>query len=184
VNPLEIIALYYRPGSEIYSILVEHSRLVARKALAVAERMSRLNPDMDFIHEAAMVHDIGIFLTRLPELKCTGDLPYICHGYKGRELMDEAGFPLHGRVCERHVGVGISLEDIQTRQLPVPLRDMMPQTVEEKIICYADKFYSKNGSSQPVMEKSVDQIVSELSRRGQDKVDRFLSWHLQFEFCR
>ena len=181
MNPLEVIAANCPQGSAVYEILVAHGNLVAQKALALARNLSHLNPDMDFIHEAAMLHDIGIIMTRTPELGCTGALPYICHGYLGRAILEKAGLTRHGRVCERHVGVGITMEDIRSGKLPIPLRDMTPQTLEEQIICYADKFYSKNGHRHPVLEKSAEEIVLGLSPHGQDKVDRFLSWHRQFE---
>jgi uncharacterized protein len=181
MDPLEVIAANCRKGAAAYEILVEHSSLVAQKALALARSLSHLNPDMDFIHEAAMLHDIGIIMTDAPKLGCTGALPYICHGFSGRAILERAGLPRHGLVCERHVGVGITMEDIRSGRLPIPLRDMTPQTLEEQIICYADKFYSKNGHRHPVLEKSAEEIVLDLSAYGQDKVDRFLSWRRQFE---
>jgi uncharacterized protein len=181
MDPLKVIATNCPQGSAAYEILVEHSSLVALKALAVAHNVSHLKPDMDFIYEAAMLHDIGIIMTRTPELGCTGALPYICHGYTGRALLENAGLARHGRVCERHVGVGITMGDILSGNLPIPLRDMTPQTLEEQIICYADKFYSKNGHRHPVLEKSAEEIVLGLSPYGKDKADRFLSWHRQFE---
>jgi uncharacterized protein len=176
-----MIASVCRQGSGIYEILVAHSSLVAQKAVAVARYLRHLNPDVDFIYEAAMLHDIGIITTRTPELGCSGTLPYICHGYSGRAILEKAGLARHGLVCERHVGVGISMDDIRSGNLPIPLRDMTPQSLEEQIICYADKFYSKNGELSPVLEKSAKDIVVSLLPYGQDKVDRFLSWHRQFE---
>jgi uncharacterized protein len=181
VDPLKIIAAVYPQGSTVHEILVAHSNLVAQKALSVARRLSHLNPDMDFIYEAAMLHDIGIVMTQTPELGCHGTLPYICHGYTGRAILEKAGLDRHSLVCERHVGVGISMDDIRFGNLPIPLHDMMPESLEERIICYADKFFSKTGSRQPVLEKSAEEIVAGLSRYGPDKVDRFLSWHRQFE---
>jgi len=181
MDPLEVIAAHCPQGSAVYEILVEHSSLVAHKALALARNLSHMNPDMDFIYEAAMLHDIGIIMTCTPELGCTGALPYICHGYTGRAILVKEGLSRHGLVCERHVGVGITIADIRSGKLPIPLRDMTPQTLEEQIICYADKFYSKNGHRHPVMEKSAEEIVLSLSPHGQEKVDRFLSWHRQFE---
>ena len=180
MDPLKVIAANCPQGSVVYRILVEHSSLVAQKALTVARNLNRLNPDIDFIYEAAMLHDIGIIMTHMPELGCTGSLPYICHGYAGRAILEKAGLVRHARVCESHVGVGITIEDIQFGKLPIPLRDMTPQTLEEQIICYADKFYSKNGHQHPVLEKSVEEIILGLSPYGQDKADRFLSWHRRF----
>lgn len=180
MDPIKIIERYYPADSSAYTILTVHSSLVAQKALAVARRLSPLHPDMNFIYEAAMLHDIGIMATDTPELGCHGVLPYICHGYSGRSMLEEAGLPRHGLVCERHVGVGISVEDIRTGNLPIPVRDMTPQSIEEQIVCYADKFFSKNGHRRPIREKSVEEIVVGLRRYGQDKANRFLSWHRQF----
>ncbi len=61
-----------------------------------------------------MLHDIGIFLTNAPHIGCYGDKPYICHGYLGREILDKEGLPGHAMVCERHVGAGLTVTDIET----------------------------------------------------------------------
>ena len=63
IKPLEILREYYKPGSRAYEILVRHSEQVAEKALRAAEKVQSLNPDLDFILEASMLHDIGIYLT-------------------------------------------------------------------------------------------------------------------------
>ncbi|MDO8746319.1 MAG: HDIG domain-containing protein, partial [Thermodesulfovibrionales bacterium] len=153
MNLVEIIRKYYNPESEAYSFLVQHSRMVAKKAVEVAERVKHLNPDIKFIEEAAMLHDIGIFLTHAPQIGCHGDKPYICHGYLGRELLEKEGFPRHAIVCETHVGVGLTIADIEKNNFPLPRRDMMPKTLEEQIICFADNFFSKD--NEPLREKPI-----------------------------
>ena len=120
-----------------------------------------------------MLHDIGIFRTRAPEIACEGTYPYICHGYLGRELLTAEGFPKHGLVCERHTGTGLSLETILSRNLPLPHRDMRPQSLEEKIVCFADKFFSK---SQLGKEKPVKKVRQSLSRHGRQQVELFDEW--------
>jgi len=112
MDPIQIIQKFYKTDSKAYHLLVEHSRAVTKKALEICDRTSELKPDVEFIKEAAMLHDVGIFLTNAADLDCFGDKPYICHGYLGRELMENEGLSRHGRVCESHVGVGISLRDI------------------------------------------------------------------------
>jgi uncharacterized protein len=175
MDPVKIIRKYYEPGSSAYETLIGHGLSVSRKAAEAALNVSHLNPDMEFIREAAMLHDIVIFLTDTPELGCRGDLPYICHGYLGKALLLEMGLPRHARVCENHVGVGITVGDIRKNGLPLPERDMIPETLEERIICYADKFFSKNpnGSSE---EKPLEHIIQGLKPYGEDKVSRFLNW--------
>ena len=175
MNVAEIISRYYAPDSKSYRILVEHGRLVAAKALAAAAPVAHLQPDLDFIQSAAILHDIGIFLTDSPGLDCHGTEPYIRHGILGREILDALGHPRHGLVCERHVGVGISAADIRRFNLPLPQRDMLPVSIEEEIICYADKFFSKNGGGAS-LEKSVAEIVENLGRYGADQVKRFMRW--------
>ena len=180
MNPVDIINKYYKSNSRAYEILIQHGKQVARKALDAAKKVPQLNPDLDFIKEAAMLHDIGMFLTNATELGCKGKNPYICHGYLGREILEKIGFPRHALVCERHVGVGITIEDIKNYALPLPKRDMLPVSIEEQIICFADKFFSKNRNSLK-KEKSVEDIKQYLKPYGLEKVRRFQSWVDLFE---
>ncbi len=179
VNPVEVVGRYYASDSKSYRILLEHGRLVAEKALAAAARVAHLQPDLNFIHSAAILHDIGIFLTDSPGLDCHGTEPYIRHGILGRDILDALGHPRHALVCERHVGVGISAGDIRRFHLPLPERDMRPVSIEEEIICYADKFFSKNGNGAS-REKSVAEIVESLGRYGAGNVQRFMRWVERF----
>jgi len=52
---------------------------------------------------------------------------------------------------------------------------MRPISIEEQIICYADKFFSKNSNGNG-REKSVKKVLKEIEAYGPDKVDRFKSW--------
>ena len=180
MNLTEIIEQYYKKGSKAYDILISHGERVAGKALSIARHVSHLNPDVQFVEEASRLHDIGMFRTRAPQLGCYGRHPYICHGYLGRELLEDHGLAKHALVCERHIGVGLTSEDIKQQNLPVPQREMLPLTIEEQIICYADKFFSKNGRSAG-NEKTVANILKTLERYGKDKVQRFQKWVEIFE---
>ena len=180
MDPLKIIKKYYRPGSKAYQILVSHSALVARKALAIAKRVPELNPDVVFIKEAAMLHDIGIFLTHAPLIDCHGSQPYLSHGVLGSALLKKEGFMRHALVCERHTGVGITKKEIILKKLPLPRHDLVPQTVEEQIIAFADKFYSKDAHGK-VREESTAEIKKELLQFGKEKVKKFEMWCLLFK---
>ena len=174
MKPLEIIAKYYKPRSKAYQILVGHSSLVTEKALKIARNHKELLADLVFIEEASMLHDIGIFKTNAPNLFCFGEYPYICHGYLGCELLTSEGYPEHGLVCERHTGIGITTEEIIANKLPLPLRDFMPVSVEEQIICFADKFYSKSGDL--AHEKSLSEIRKSMQKFSIRNVTRFNEW--------
>lgn len=170
MNPLAIIDKYYPSGSRVHEILVVHSRSVADKALAIAAMHPEMGLDMVFIEEAAMLHDIGIFLCNAPQIDCHGEAPYICHGYLGADLMRKEGYPRHALVCERHTGMGLSRELIKRRNLPLPDREMMPRSREEQLICFADKFFSKTKLEK---EKPVDKVRKGLAAYGDDDVARF-----------
>ena len=107
-----IINTYYYNNDALRDILLRHSRSVAAKALDVVDRHPELGLDRQFVGEAAMLHDIGIFMTDAPSICCHGTYPYICHGYLGADLMRSLGFERHALVCERHTGAGISLQTI------------------------------------------------------------------------
>lgn len=173
MNPIDIIDKYYQEGSELRHILLTHSRSVADKAVQIADRHPELQADRTFLYEAAMLHDIGIFLTDADGICCFGDKPYICHGYLGADLMRAEGYPRHALVCERHTGAGLSLEQIVTQNLPVPHREMVPVSIEEQIVCFADKFYSKTKLDK---EKSVEKARKSLERYGEAGLKRFDRW--------
>lgn len=175
MDVLKIIEKYYEPSSKAYHFLVHHGMLVAKKALQVAERVKDLNPDTKFIEEASILHDIGIFMTYAPKIGCFGYEPYICHGYRGREILEKEGLPRHAIVCETHVGVGLTVKDIETNNWPLPKRDMTPKTLEEEIICFADKFFSKTENSLG-SEKSVPKIREIIAKFGEDKLKQFDKW--------
>ena len=173
MDALALIDKYYNDNPQLKALLIGHSRDVADKALLVADRHPELQLDRQFVEEAAMLHDIGIYLTDAPGIHCHGTEPYIRHGYLGAELMRREGYPRHALVCERHTGAGLSLSEIEAQDLPVPHHDMLPVSLEEKVICFADKFYSK---SHPGHEKAVDKILKSLAKYGPEGVERFRGW--------
>lgn len=174
MNPriLEIIEKYYPPESLANSIYMPHCQAVTELALKICRKNPQLNADEEVIEFGGMLHDVGIFYTYSPEIGCFGNLPYIAHGYKGRELLEKEGLSIIALICERHIGVGISLEDIEKYNLPLPKREMTPQSIEEKIICYADKFYSKS-TKNLIIPKPLDKVKKSISKYGSDKWNVF-----------
>ena len=177
MDPLEIIQKYYNKKSKLYKILVKHSCQVRDKALEVVDKHPEFGADRQFVSEAAMLHDIGVYLTDAPEIECFGTHKYVAHGYLGSEIVAREGYPLHALVCERHTGLGLSLEWIEKRNLPVPHRDMRPVSIEEQIVCYADKFYSKTKLSK---EMKVEKILKKLGKSDESQVEQFLEWNKRF----
>lgn len=165
MDPLLLIDKYYPEDNKLKHILLKHSRSVADKALAMARKHPELNLDLQFIEEAAMLHDIGIFQTDAEGICCFGKYPYICHGYLGAELVRKEGFPKHALVCERHTGAGLSLQNIIQQDLPVPHREMTPVSLEEQIICFADKFFQSPNWIMKKELKKPEKVLHDMAKR-------------------
>lgn len=164
----------YVKDEELKRLLIAHSVCVAEKALEVADNCG-MGADIDrqFVWDASMLHDIGIVKCDAPSIHCHGKLPYICHGIAGGEILRREGVAeKYCRVCERHTGAGITTEDIDEQKLPLPPGHYLPETLEEKLICYADKFYSKSGD--PAVEKSRESVLASMTRHGEAALCRFL----------
>ena len=174
----KIIDKYHSGDGDLRTILIIHSQSVAHKALQIVSLHPELNLDREFIEEAAMLHDIGIIKTDAPGIKCFGTEPYICHGILGAEMLRQEGLPRHARVCERHTGVGLSLNEIVSQNLPLPHQDFLPETLEEQVICYADKFFSKTHLDR---EKSVEKAEKSIAKFGEEGLARFKQWEKMFE---
>lgn len=174
----KIIDKYYSGDGVLRTILIIHSQSVARKALQIVSLHPELNLDREFIEEAAMLHDIGIIKTDAPGIKCFGTEPYICHGILGAEMLRQEGLPRHARVCERHTGAGLSLNEIVSQNLPLPHQDFLPETLEEQVICYADKFFSKTHLDR---EKSIEKAEKSIAKFGEEGLARFKQWEKMFE---
>ncbi len=159
-----IIEKYYPEDNALRRLLLHHSRQVADRCLEIAGKHPELSVDRQFLEEAAMLHDVGIYQCNAPSIHCHGQAPYIKHGPIGGDLLRHEGFPLHARVAERHTGTG--------------LPGYEPETLEEQIVCYADKFYSK---SSPDHVRTVAETAQSLAKFGQDGVKKFMAWAEKFE---
>lgn len=167
-----LIKKYFTVGSTAYQYYFTHCVMVTELALKIARSRNDLDISIDVIIAGSMLHDIGIIKTNAPEIGCYGAYPYIAHTYLGREMLEENGFADIAPVCERHMGTGLSKEDIINHNLPLPHRDMIPITLEEKLICYADKFYSKSEKHLTV-PRTVEEIRKKVMKYGNDKLGKF-----------
>ncbi|MFX1365998.1 MAG: HDIG domain-containing metalloprotein [Promethearchaeota archaeon] len=104
-----------------------HSEKVADKALQIASKIKKAQVDMNLVEIGALLHDIGRTKT---------------HGFKhaviGGKIIRQRGFSENlARICETHILGGLDKED--AKNLGLPIKDYLPLTLEEKIICLADK---------------------------------------------
>ena len=91
------------------------------------------------------------------------------HGIIGAKLLREKGYESYARVCETHIGTGLTIDDIVKQDLPLPLENFMPITLEEKLVCYSDNFFSK---SKLAPAKSLEQVKAQVARYGYESLHR------------
>lgn len=164
MNYQQIIDKYYTEDNSLRRLLLKHSRQVADRCLIICNKHPELKIDQQFVEDAAMLHDIGIRWCSAPSIFCYGSEPYIKHGPIGGELLRKEGWPQHARVAERHTGTG--------------LPGYEPETLEEQLVCYADKFYSK---SRPDHVLTIGEAAQSLEKFGHEGVEKFLAWAKMFE---
>lgn len=177
VNAEEIIHRHCAGNNALEQLLLRHSRDVARKALQVADQHPELHLDRQFLEEAALLHDIGIVKVDAPGIHCHGTEAYIRHGLLGAEILYQEGLPRHARVAGRHTGTGITRQAIESQGLPLPPDDYVPETPEEQVVCYADKFFSK---SHPEHEKTLDEAMRSLWKFGPECTAVMERWNEMF----
>lgn len=184
----EIIGKYYPSDDNLRRLLLHHSRQVAERVEKIVRRHPEWEVDSSFLEDAAMLHDVGIFRCDAPGIHCHGNAPYLHHGILGAEILrheavnaEAALRPRYeqlARVCERHTGTGLTAEQLEILDIHVASPDLMPETLEEQIVCYADKFYSK---SHPERERTIEQTIESLRKFGEDGVLKFSEWAHRFE---
>lgn len=132
--------------------VIDHCINVASLAVEIAEACKRNGVDVDLrlVEVGAILHDIGRSRTHGVE-----------HGVVGARIVEEFKLPEEVvRIVGRHVGAGITLEE--AGRLGLPPRDHIPQTVEEKIVCYADKLIE--GPKRVNLEETIHKFSLELGR--------------------
>jgi uncharacterized protein len=130
--------------------VIDHCLSVAALAVEVAEACAKRGAavNIQLVETGALLHDIGRSKTHGVE-----------HGVIGGQMAVEMGLPNEiARIIERHVGAGITLEE--AIRLGLPPRDYTPQTLEEKIVCYADK--KIDDGKRVSLEETIKKFAEEL----------------------
>lgn len=178
---MRIIHKYIPPYTLAYQVYIIHVSLVTAKALRIARKLKLTKAQQRFIEEACMLHDIGVIKVDAQKIGCHGELPYILHITEGRKILEAEGLPLHAKIAENHIGVGgMTKEEIISKKIPLPQRDMLCETIEEKIISYADLFYSKN-PQRLFHEKTLKQIKEKAQKLGKRQEKLLEKMIKQFE---
>lgn len=162
----------YATSDKTFQIVVNHSLEVLKKSIAIIQSKQLYNLDLDLIISGCLLHDIGTFTF----LENNNTPNYIQHGIIGGKILRKEERVKEALIAERHIGSGLSKQDILTQQLPLPVHDFISVSLEEKLICYADMFSSKNGKLHTLQE-----IEIEFQKYTPEAYQRFLDLKCLFE---
>ena len=81
-------------------------------------------------------------------------------------------------MCERHTGTGLTKDAIIANGWKLPVNDFVPETLEEQLICFADKFYSKTKFLE--QRRSFEQVVESMRKISEESVRKVEEWAAMF----
>lgn len=176
VAEIEQLHKKYAPNEQIMQEVWPHCQIVHRLALWCVENRN-LKVDMELLQVGALLHDIGAYTFYEPDgrLIMTN---YIQHGILGYDILKKEGFDeAICRFASCHTGVGLSAEQIERDRLPLPVADYFAETLEEKLVMYADKFHSKD----PLQFNAVDWYKQHTAAKfGAENLARFEAMVAEF----
>jgi uncharacterized protein (TIGR00295 family) len=162
--------------------VIEHAQLVEAIALSFAQAINEKHTgkvDEKLVTAGALLHDLGRAKTH--------DIKHVEWGVQMAEEMRLD--PAVVEIIRKHVGGGLTPFDAQ--QLGLPAWNMMPETLEEKIVCHADSLVGAKGRrtlkktlkhirkvGTPIWYKRVRQTHNHLSGLAEQDLDLVGPWTL------
>lgn len=146
----------YAPSESSYEKVLKHSEAVKEVAISITEDIRKIKVNKDLVRIGSLLHDIGRFVNP------PGEEGYK-HAYKGGKILEKEG--IDHRIIfivKRHIGSGLTKEEIREKDMDLPEKDFIPETVEEKIVCYADNlvFEDRKGDFNKAVKKFRNEISS------------------------
>ncbi|MEM2094876.1 MAG: TIGR00295 family protein, partial [Candidatus Bathyarchaeia archaeon] len=146
--PREALEILHKVGCT--PPVIDHCKAVSQLAVMFAKRARAkgINIDIDLVRIGGLLHDIGRSKTNSVD-----------HGFIGGVIASSLGLPESvRRIIERHVGSGIPSDEAV--KLGLPQQDFVPETLEEKIVSYADKLIE--GKHRKSFDAILDRFAKEL----------------------
>ena len=167
-----LLKKYSKGDERVFKLVLNHSKSVQKVAFDLAKDIPDI--DLNLIKLGCLLHDIGRFDCP-PHTKLS-----IKHGLKSAQILKKEGFKDLARIAERHLGAGITKEDIKEQKLPLPKKDFIPTTKEEKIVACADNlvFGERVGTIKEVVKRFSKEVSPKIGKRAKDLYDKILSWKI------
>lgn len=135
--------LKYSPSKIAFDIIFPHCEIIWQICdQIIASGSLKINKNL--VKAGALLHDIGAYKL-IDKNGVFDELNYIKHGIIGYNILKNAGFDEDlCRISKCHTGLGLTKEYIKSANIDLPIDDYLAETIEERLVMYADKFHSKN----------------------------------------
>ncbi|MEM2102214.1 MAG: TIGR00295 family protein [Candidatus Bathyarchaeia archaeon] len=146
------MALRFLKKSGCSRTVVQHCKNVSKLAVKIAKILQKKGyvVDLKLVEVGALLHDIGRSKTHS-----------VHHAIAGAEIAKSFALPDPiVRIIERHVGAGIP--EAEAKTLGWPEKSYMPETLEEKIVTYADKLIE--GTKRVDIEQTIAKTSEKLGK--------------------
>lgn len=157
------------PTRAAFELVHTHCEIVWRIAEQLLARRDH-GLDGALVRAGCLLHDVGVY--RLFDGSGVLDHHgYVRHGILGRDLLRDLGFDERlARFCACHIGMGLTRDDVLRQDLPIPVADYLPESGEEELVMYADKFHRKTA---PPRFMTASSCAAGVRRFGDVKAERF-----------
>jgi uncharacterized protein len=165
---IEALHHKYAPSDTVFDWVYVHCKIIDDTAAQLLDTHPSLSVNRQLVHVGCMLHDIGVYTLFDAERQLKANVNYIQHGIRGAEILEAEGYPEQiVRFASCHTGVGLTRDDVERQNLPIPAGDYTAKNIEELLIMYADKFHSK---TIPPYFNSFEWYKQDIAAFGQDKV--------------
>lgn len=150
--PSSQMALKLLSQSRCSKGVIAHCKAVTILAVQIAKACKKkgLNVDIKLVKIGALLHDIGRSRTHAVD-----------HVIRGAEIARSFSLPESVvSIIERHAGGGITRDE--AKKLGWPIKNYVPNTLEEKIVTYADKLIE--GQRRVPVERTIGKLSRELGK--------------------
>lgn len=166
----------YAPNETDYQGVYKHCEIVAEIALWCADNVKE-KVDKDVLKTAALLHDIGSYpFLAAWEVREEYRKWYVQHGILGAKILQDEGVDERvWNIVETHVLMGLTKDEIVKTDMRLPPRNYEPSTIEGRILCYADRFHSKDPNFNN-FESFYNRLLESLPLQAA----KFMAWSKEF----
>ncbi len=177
MNKIEKLHRKYAKNEILFNLVYEHCQVVTEIAIWCAENIDE-PVDLDLLKTSCLLHDIGSygFLNDSFDRKY-----YVQHAILGSKILEAEGYSEElCSIVETHVVLGLTKDEIEENGMKLPLKDYTPKTIEARILCYADRFHTKDAGTLKPVFNSFEYYRKKLKSGLPKQEQKFIDWSEEF----